>query len=103
MSMRIGQEIQEMLWKVNMTDEKKKPAPITNDVFIADIMLRVTAMEKLLIEKGVITLEELTASTEEIARKVAKVVIEKANVSKNVDELLNEIKTASKDKKGLDN
>jgi hypothetical protein len=86
----------------NMTDDKKK-TPITNDVLIADIMLRVTSMEKLLIDKGIFTLEELTATTEEIARNVARVVLEKAQASKTVDEFLAELKGEAKDKKVLKN
>lgn len=85
-----------------MTDEKKK-TPITNDILIADIMLRVTSMEKLLIEKGVFTLEELTATTEGIAKSVAKIVLEKAQSSKSVDEFISELKGTNKDKKDLKN
>jgi hypothetical protein len=85
-----------------MTDEKKK-TPITNDILIADIMLRVTSMEKLLIQKGIFTVEELTATTEEIARSVAKVVLEKAQASKTVDEFIAELKGETKDKKDFKN
>jgi TPP-dependent pyruvate/acetoin dehydrogenase alpha subunit len=59
-----------------------------SDVLIADIMLRVTAIEKLLIEKNVLTKEEISATTEEIAKKVAKVILEKAQSSKNIDEFI---------------
>lgn len=65
----------------------KKPE-LTNDILMADVMLRITAIEKLLIEKGVFTQEELTASTEEIAKRVAKVVLEKAQASKGIDEFI---------------
>jgi hypothetical protein len=85
-----------------MTDEKKK-TPVTNDVLIADIMLRVASMEKLLIDKGIFTLEELTDTTEQIARSVAKVVLEKAQASKTVDEFIAELKGENKDKKEFKN
>jgi TPP-dependent pyruvate/acetoin dehydrogenase alpha subunit len=68
-----------------MTNTKKPE--FSNDVFIADIMLRLSAIEKLLIEKGVFTQEELNATTEEIAKRVAKVVLEKAQSSKTIEEL----------------
>lgn len=71
--------------EVNMTDKKPE---INNDILIADIMLRVTAMEKLLIDKKVFTVEELSATTREIAEKVAKVVIDKAQSAKNVEGLV---------------
>ena len=79
-----------------MTDEKKKTPVITNDILIADIMLRVTAMEKLFIDKGIFTIAELTSTTEEIARNVAKVVLEKAQSSKSVDEFVAELKSLNK-------
>lgn len=87
----------------NMTDEKKSSKlEITNDVLIADIMLRLTAIETLLLEKGVFTKEEFGATCEEIAKRVAKVVIDKATATKSVDTL-----TASllppKDKKDFNN
>lgn len=85
-----------------MTDKNDKKE-LTNDVLMADVMLRVTAIEKLLIEKGVFTQAELTEATEEIAKRVAKVVLEKAQASKNVGELIAGLEAANKTKKGLDN
>lgn len=85
-----------------MTDKKQKQE-VTNDVLMADVMLRVTAIEKLLIEKGVFTQEELTQSTEEIAKRVAKVVLEKAQASKNIEELIKDLEASAKGKKDLDN
>jgi hypothetical protein len=79
-----------------MTDEKKKTPVVTNDILIADIMLRVTAMEKLFIDKGIFTIAELSETTEEIAKKVAKVVLEKAQSSKSVDEFVAELKGLNK-------
>lgn len=84
--------------------ENKPPSKkeITNDVLMADVMLRVTAMEKLLIEKGIFTQEELSATTKEIAERVAKVVLEKAQASKNIDEFISSL-DGSKEKKEFNN
>jgi TPP-dependent pyruvate/acetoin dehydrogenase alpha subunit len=71
---------------------------------VADVLLRITALEKLLIEKGVFTQAELSAITDEIAKKVAKVVLEKAKVSKNIEEFVATLeKSDSSDKKDFDN
>lgn len=86
--------------------EKKSDSKqeLTNDVLMADVMLRVTAIEKLLIEKGIFTQEELTQTTEEIAKRIAKVVLEKAQASKSVDEFIANLEASpNKGKKGLDN
>lgn len=77
-----------------MTTNKK--TELTNDVLVADIMLRLTAIEKLLIEKGVFTTEELSTATEEIAKRVAKVVLEKAQASKKIEELTASLADAPK-------
>jgi len=90
-----------MIQEIQMSDNKK--AELTTDVLMADVMLRVTAMEKLLIEKGVFTQEELAVSTEEIAKRVAKVVLEKAQASKNIEELVADLESSVKDKKDLKN
>jgi 16S rRNA C1402 (ribose-2'-O) methylase RsmI len=83
-----------------MTDKKNE---LTTDVLLADIMLRLTAMEKLLIEKKSFTQEELSKATEEIAQRVAKVVLEKAHAAKNMGELVSSLETHNKDKKDLKN
>ena len=85
-----------------MTDKNDKKE-LTNDVLMADVMLRITAVEKLLIEKGVFTQAELSEATEDIAKRVAKVVLEKAQASKNVGELISSLEAVNKAKKGLDN
>lgn len=77
-----------------MTNNKKPD--ITNDVLIADIMLRIAAIEKIIIEKGVCTQDELTAATEEIAKRVAKVVLEKAQAAKKIEELTASLEGAPK-------
>lgn len=86
-----------------MTDEKpKQPPAITNDMFVADAMLRITALEKLLISKGVFTVEELTTVTEEVAKNIAKVVLEKLQASKDLEAFLADL-TGNKEKKEFNN
>jgi TPP-dependent pyruvate/acetoin dehydrogenase alpha subunit len=84
-----------------MTEKKpENKQEITNDILMADVMLRVTAIEKLLIEKGIFTQEELSKSTEEIAKRVAKVVLEKAQASKSVQEFVADLEATARSKKG---
>jgi dihydroneopterin aldolase len=58
-----------------MTDKKTKE--VSADVMMADIMLRLTAIEKLLIDKNIFTQEEFFQTMEEIAKKVSQVLLEK--------------------------
>jgi len=83
-----------------MSDKKE----LNTDILIADIMLRLTALEKLLIEKGLLTQAELATTTDELAKRVAKVVLEKVQASKQVEEFVADLeKSTGTDKKGLDN
>jgi hypothetical protein len=62
---------------------------LTNDMLIADLLMRVKCIENLLIAKGVFSKEELLAEMEVVAKQIAKSVLEKAGVSnENVENLL---------------
>jgi TPP-dependent pyruvate/acetoin dehydrogenase alpha subunit len=87
----------------NMGDKKLDQQEITSDILITDAMLRITALEKLLIEKGVFTQAELTAATEEIAKKAAQRVLEKAKSSKDIQDFISKLEAITKDKKDLKN
>jgi TPP-dependent pyruvate/acetoin dehydrogenase alpha subunit len=86
-----------------MTDKKDGKADLTSDIMMADIMLRVTAMEKCLIDKGVLTQTELAAANDEIAKKVAKVVLERAQASKNLEGFVADLENSSKENKDFKN
>jgi hypothetical protein len=60
------------------TDKKPESKEITTDVLLADIMLRLTAIETLLITKGVFTDVEFRQTMEDIAQKVTKTILDKA-------------------------
>lgn len=79
-----------------MADQKTDKTQLTTEVLLADAMLRIAAIEKLLIEKAVFTQDELTQATEEIAQRVAKVVMEKAQASKDLDDFVNKLQDKGK-------
>lgn len=60
-----------------MTEKKKEPS---SDMMMADVMLRLTALEKLLMDKKIIDQEEFFQTMEEIAKKVSQVILEKAKM-----------------------
>jgi TPP-dependent pyruvate/acetoin dehydrogenase alpha subunit len=67
---------------------KKQAEELTNDVLIADVLLRLKTLENLLLAKGVFTQEEYDAATAEIAAKIAKTILQRANVPGDLDELI---------------
>ena len=92
-----------MIQEIPMTDKKDGKNELTSDIMMADIMLRVTAMEKCLIDKGILTQSELANANEEIANKVAKVILERAQASKNMEEFVADLENSSKENKEFKN
>lgn len=76
----------------------EKKLEITADILMADAMLRLAAIERILIEKNVCSKEDLSAITDEIAQKVAKIVLEKTQNNKVAEDL-----TTDPDKKVFNN
>lgn len=67
---------------------KKQAEELTNDVLITDALLKLKTLEKLLIDKNIITAEEFNSTMNDIASKIAKTILQKANVPGNLDELI---------------
>jgi len=84
------QEIQEMLQKVIMT-EKKSPVEFSSDILLADTLLRLTALEKLLIQKGLITKDELNDLTAVLVENVTKVIMDKVKSSKDLNDFVSSL------------
>ena len=83
--------------EIKMNDQKKPV--ITADMITADLMLRITSLENLLISKGLITQEELSTTSENVAKQVAKIVLQKANVpAKDIDGMIENMAKPPEDK-----
>jgi hypothetical protein len=78
---------------------KKQAEELTNDVLMTEILLKLKALESILIAKNVFTQEEYDAEINNIAGKIAKTILQKANVPGDLDELIQGLKK----KKTLDN
>jgi hypothetical protein len=61
-----------------MSDKTDDKAELTTNILLTDIMLRLSAMEKLMIDKGIMTREEYSEATKVLAEKVNKIIKEKA-------------------------
>lgn len=84
-----------------MTEKKTPPVDFNSDILLADALLRVTALEKLLIQKGLITKGELDDLTAVLVEKVTKVVMDKIQSSKDLNEFVDSL--GAEAKKGLKN
>lgn len=71
-----------------MSDKKNSLADMTSDVLLADTMLRLTALETVLLEKRIFTKDELKAITDVLVEKVTEIIVSKANSSQNLDQFI---------------
>lgn len=74
----------------------KKEDPVSNDILIADALLRLRAIENLLIAKGVFTKEEFFDEMEKITRQIAKDLLQKAQVAGDIESILDELTANTK-------
>jgi hypothetical protein len=74
-----------------MSEKKNSPVELNSDILLADALLRVTALEKLLIQKGIITKVELSEVTNSLVEKVTKLVLDKLQTSKGLDDFINSL------------
>lgn len=76
-----------------MTDKNNQ---LTNDMLVADIMLRLTAIEKLLLDKVVFTQAELLKATNDIAETVSQAMIAKAKAAQNLEGFIVDLEQSNK-------
>jgi hypothetical protein len=75
---------------------KQEAEELTNSLLIADALLRLRAIENLLVAKGVFTQEEFSKEMEVITAQIAKSLLQKANVPGDLDELIKGLQEQSK-------
>lgn len=75
---------------------KKAEDSLQNYLMLAEILLRISSLEKLLLSKGLFTKEEYTKIVEEISSEAAKNILNKAMVSGDLDKIVDDLKKESK-------
>ena len=75
---------------------KKESTDLTNDMLVADILLRLRTLENILIKKGVFTKDEFQEEMEHLAKQIAKSILQNAGVPGEIDDILKSLKFDSK-------
>ena len=75
---------------------KKQAEEMTSELMMADALLRITALEKILINKGIFTKEEFNDLIQEISAQIAKKILESANFNGDIDKIISELIGKSK-------
>jgi hypothetical protein len=79
---------------------KKDHNDLSNEMMVADALLRLRAMENLLIAKGIFTQEEFSKEMSAIATQIAKTILQKAKVPGDLDELIRSLQEPPKKVEG---
>jgi len=76
--------------------KKEQPNELSNEMMMADALLRLRAIENLLMAKGIFTKEEFSQEMSTIATQIAKTILQKANVPGDLDELIKSLQEPKK-------
>lgn len=74
----------------------KKEGSLEDQIMLADILLRLTSLERLLISKGVLTAPEIHSMNKEISSQIAKFILKRANVSGDIEAIVKDIHSDKK-------
>lgn len=85
-----------MLWKECIMDKKDLSSEVGVDVLLADILLRLTVLEKLLCSKNIINKEEYSNELEILATETSKAVLKNVEKTKNIEEFLAKLEADAK-------
>lgn len=67
----------------------KKDLPgLPDEMFVAESLIRIKALENVLIRKGLVTQEELNDETKLLTTQLSKAILEKANVPGDLDAII---------------
>ncbi len=62
--------------------DKDQTQHLTNDILIADALLRIRVLELLLIQKGIISESELQQMIHDLSDKIANAILQKSTIQK---------------------
>lgn len=68
---------------------------LENEFTIADALLRIKAMENILISKGIFTQEEFSKEVFKVSAVVMKEILTKANVPGDIDKLISDLQSST--------
>jgi|688.fasta_scaffold1261936_2 hypothetical protein len=71
---------------------KKAEDSLQNYLMLAEILLRISSLEKILLSKGLFTKEEYVKIVEEVSSEAAKNILNKAMVSGDLDKIVDDLK-----------
>jgi hypothetical protein len=62
--------------------DKDQSQQLTNDVLIADALLRIRVLELLLVQKGIVSESELQQVVQDLSEKITNSILQKSGIQK---------------------
>lgn len=62
--------------------DKNQAQQLTNDILIADALLRIRVLELLLIQRGIVSEEELQQVVQDLSEKITNSILQKSGIQK---------------------
>lgn len=72
-------------------DKKGLPPEYNTDLYLADILLRLTVLEKMLFDNNIINKEEYAKELEAVAVRTSKSILEHVDRSKDIQDFVNKL------------
>lgn len=72
--------------------EKQEAQQLTNDVLMADVLIRLKAIENILLAKKIFTDLELQGEIRSITEVLSMTILQKANVPGDLDKIVEDLK-----------
>lgn len=71
---------------------KKLAQELTSDVLIADALIRIKALEILLISKGIFSVEEFNAQMKDVTELITLTILQKSNIPGDLNKIIEDLK-----------
>ena len=74
---------------------KKKEEESIDNTLVTDVLIRVKTLENILVSKGLFTREEYYKEMEIVFKEITKIILQKREISKDLDQSVQELKIKS--------
>lgn len=71
--------------------KKENAVQLTNDLLIADALIRIKSIENLLIKNGILTQDQITEEMKNVSEIILKMILEKSKIPGDIDKLLKDL------------
>ncbi len=72
-------------------DDKRTPQEMTVDILLADVLLKINVLVKVLVDKGLIDHNTFNSELENASKHISKLILEKADKSNSLQDFVSKL------------